>query len=243
MSGVVRASANDILNQVGVEVGLDPATDPYSSSDKSYQQMKFLLNTGGEELCQLHEWDFLRKTFSITTVASQTGYDLPSDFLYFINSTGWDYTNDNPLSGPLTDQQWTALKALDVASGTSYYAYRIDGDQVQIYPEPPSGLDLRFEYICRTWVLDSSTGNTYIAKTESGGDIPLFSRLLLGRMVKVKFLEAKGFDTSKAQADFNQAFYSAIGRSRGAPVLNTVRCDRSSPLLSSSNLPTTGFGG
>jgi hypothetical protein len=117
-------------------------------------------------------------------------------------------------------------------------------DQLSLYPQPPNyGNELYFEYINRNWVLDSSTGNTYIDKCNTGSDIPQFNRTLLGRMLKVKYLEAKGFDTSKAQADLNQSFQLTTARNKGAPVLSTNRNSRGFPYLNYDSLPETGYGG
>lgn len=242
MTGTIRATANDILNQVGVEVGLEPVTDPFSSTDQSYRQMRYLINTAGEELSQAYPWEFLRKEATITTDGSGD-YDLPTDFLFIINQTAWDRTNDNPVYGPLSAQDWAYLEGRDLVSSSLYLSFRIKGDQFSLYPQPDtSGLDVRYEYITRNWVLDSTTGTTYIDKVQTGSDQPLFNRTLLARAVKVKFLEAKGFDTTKAQADLNQSFQLLIARNKGAPVLNTKGMSGKFPFLNYDSIPETGYG-
>ena len=241
MTGTIRATANDILNRVGVEVGLDPVNDPFSSSDKSYQQLSYLLNTAGEELSQLHPWEFLRGEATITTDGSDT-YALPSDFLYIINQTIWDQTNDRAVYGPLTPQEWTALAASGDVSSTMYTYFRLVDDQIEFYPTPESGVSITYEYIDRNWVLDATTGTSYKDRVAQGGDTPRFNRTLLSRMLKVKFLEAKGFDTSKAQADLNQSFVLLTARNKGAPILSQGR-KRRRGLLNSGNVPETGYGG
>lgn len=241
MTGTIRASANDILNQVGVELGLDPAADPFSSSDASYRQLKYLINTAGEELSQLYPWEFLRKEHPITTDGNET-YDLPSDFLYILNQTVWDRTNDNPIEGPLSPQDWSYLKGGDLSGSSLCYAYRMMQDRISFYPTP-NGPVFAFEYVGRNWVLDSTTGTTYIDKVQVGADTPMFNRTLLGRMLKVKFLEAKGFDTTKAQADLDQAFGLLIARNKGAPILSTKAGARAFPYISGGNVPDSGYGG
>jgi hypothetical protein len=242
MTGTIRATANDILNQVGVEVGLEPVVDPFASTDQSYRQMKYLINTAGEELAQLYPWEFLRKEATITTDGSGD-YDLPSDFLYIINQTAWDRTNDNPVTGPLSAQDWAYLEGRDYLNSTLYLSFRIKEDQFSLYPQPdPSGLDVRYEYICRNWVLDSNTGTTYIDSVVTGADTPQYNRTLLGRMLKVKYLEAKSLDTTKAQADLNQSFQLLTARNKGASILNAVNSSRKFPYLNYDSLPDTGYG-
>lgn len=245
MTGTIRATANDILNQVGVEIGLDPVNDPFSATDATYRQMKYLINTAGEELCQLYPWEFLRKEGEIIVDAADSGqYDLPDDFLYLQNQTMWNRTNRRPVMGPLSPQDWQLLKGWDSTGELTYVSYRLTEDKLQLWPEPPAdGTQINYEYISRNWVLDSTTGNTYIDKCKVGADRPQLNRTLLGRMLKVKILEAKGFDTTKAQADLNQAFQAMISRNQSAPILNTSSQSSSFPYLNYNSIPDTGYGG
>jgi hypothetical protein len=55
------ANANEILNRVAVEVGLDPVADPYSTEDSAFIQLRFLINSVGVDLSLLHDWNFLVK--------------------------------------------------------------------------------------------------------------------------------------------------------------------------------------
>ena len=105
------APANEILNRVAAEVGLAPVSDPYASTDSNFIQMKYLLNSAGEELSIAHQWEFLNKTFSFTTASTDTGsYDLPDDFLSMVQQTGWDKSTRTPLAGALSPQEWAYWK-------------------------------------------------------------------------------------------------------------------------------------
>lgn len=245
MTGTIRATANDILNQVGVEVGLDPVNDPFSSTDQSYRQLRYLINTVGEELSQAYPWDFLRGVATIITNSATNPdgkYDLPSDFLYLLNQSGWDQTNRWPLAGPITPQEWQYLEATLLSGNVLQLGFRLMEDKICFLPAPPDNdLTIKFEYISRNWVLDSTTGTTYIDKVQTGADQPMFNRTLMQRGLKVKFLEAKGFDSSKAQADYNQAFQLTTARNKGAKVLN-LSARYGYQYLGPYNAPDTGYG-
>jgi hypothetical protein len=73
-------------------------------------------------------------------------------------------------------------------------------------------------------------------------DKPLFDKTLITRALKVKYLEAGGFDTTKAQDDYNQIFKFLTGTDKGAPVLNAGRGRGSFPYLSMNNVGDTGYG-
>lgn len=241
MPALLTATANDTLNRVGVEVGLDPVTDPWSSTEKNYIQMRTLLNVAGEELSQHYPWEFLIKEHTFTTTTDDE-YDLPDDFLYILNQTGWDRTNDLPLTGPLSPQNFQNIKGREI--GTIYVSFRIQQGKFKLLPDPAtSGLTIAFEYVSRNWVLDSTDGTSYIDSVQTGADTPQFDRTLLSRFLKVKYLEAKGLDATKAQADLNQSFGLLTAHDKAAPILNAGRNMRGYPYLSSRfSVPDTGYG-
>ena len=92
-------TANTIINRVAVEVGLTAVTDPVADADPAFKQLTGLLTAAGQELVELHQWQVLRQEYEFTTVAAtDTGiYDLPADFSYMIDQSGWDQTNNVPI--------------------------------------------------------------------------------------------------------------------------------------------------
>ncbi len=236
------APANEILNRVAAEVGLAPVSDPYASTDSNFIQLKYLLNSAGEELSIAHQWEFLNKTFSFTTASTDTGsYDLPDDFLGMVQQTGWDKSTRTPLAGALSPQEWAYLEGRDMAKNTIYPKFRIQGGKFNLYPSPPpDGLQISVQYTSSKWVL-LADGNTYGKETTTGGDTPLFDKTLITRYLKVKWLESKGFDSSKAQDDLNLMFEFLTGSDGGSSVLSL---GGGSPniLLGYYNIPDTGYG-
>jgi hypothetical protein len=53
-------------------------------------------------------------------------------------------------------------------------------------------------------------------------DIVLFEPILFIKKLKLAWLQAKGFDTTKAQDEFDAALESWIGKDTSAPVLNVA---------------------
>lgn len=249
MAGNTINNVNGILNRVAAEVGVIPVADPVASVDPFFIKLLFLLQTAGEELMQVYPWEKLVRTHTITTADGDTGvYDMPDDFGYFLNQTQWDETNRVPMGGPLSAQEWTYLKGRDLASQTMYTSFRQSQGKFNVYPTPPSaGLTLSFEYISTDWVYDfdaSKTAGTpvYTDSVNDGADFPVFDKTLITRALKVKYLESAGFDTTKAQADYNQIFAFLTGTDKGAPVLDAGLNRSGIPLLSAYNTPDTGFG-
>jgi len=244
MTTTSAISVTAIMNRVAAEVGLETNPDPLSSNDQHFKQMQFLLQTCGEELCLAYPWEFLNGSHQIITAAIDTGeYDLPSDFHYMIPQTGWERASNLPISGPLSPQDWAYMLGRELTNQVVYVSFRLRDGSFNILPQPvPAGLDIHFEYQRKTWVEDMDTGIAVPSdQVLSGSDVVMFDRTLITRMLKLKWLESKGFDTSKSQDDFNQVFGFLTGKDKSAEVLSAGGKWGSS-YLNDSNIPVTGFG-
>jgi len=236
---------NDICNQVAVEVGIPRASDAFSATDVAFSQLTTLANACGIEMLQNAAWEGLVREFKFTTQSGDTGvYALPDDFGYMINQTGWDQTNNVPMLGPLGAQQWAYLKGRDLVSQTIYASFRELENKLFLFPQPPPvGLDISFEYISRNWVNVKGQPDQYADFCDSPADVVLYSPHLFERLLKLRFLQARGFDTTVAQNQFEVSFTSWTAKDKGAPVLNAGRGGRGMRYLDGyGNTPDTRFG-
>lgn len=242
--------AGDIINVAAAECGLTPVEDPYLSQDPSFTQLCTLLTAAGQELLALHEWNRMNRTHEIifgTTVSNppDTGkFDFPDDFGYFIDQTGWSETERLPLGGPLTAQDYAYLVNTNLASSTVYVTFRQNEGQFWVLPDPPpDGQTINFQYISRNWVQPAGTTDAddrTDAPTEFA-DVVLYEPILIKKFLKLRFLEAKGFDTTAAVGQFLTMFNSWTGKDVAAPILTTCRT-RVFPYLGLRNIPETGYG-
>ena len=238
------ATANDIVNRAALETGLVQQGDVYSTQDVGFAQLTGLLNSCGQELIELHPWQALVKEFTLTTSSGDSGtYDLPEDFSYMIDQTGWDRTNRVAIGGPLSAQDWSYLKGRDLVSQSIYASFRLAQGQFDIFPQPPpDGLEISFEYINRNWVVEQGTSE-YKDAADTASDIILFEPILMVKFLKVKFLDAKGFPSQAARMEFENVLDSRTGKDKGASILNAGRGIRGVPYLNSYyNTPDSGYG-
>jgi hypothetical protein len=241
-------TVDDILNRVALEVGLLPSSSPVTDTDETFIQLVGLFNSSGQELCELNDWQILQKPFEINTSTGQDGtsgkYPLPTDFNYFIDQTGWDRKNDVPLAGPLSAQDWTYLEGRDLVSSTIYASYRPNQGAIWIYPQPtPDDMQLTFEYISRNWLQEQGQTSANRDTVGAGSDICILDPLLSIKFLKLKFLQAKGFDYSAAAMEFDTLLASRIGKSVGAPILSASRTRGGMPYLSTyGSTPDSGYG-
>ena len=238
-------TANYIINRAAVEVGLPKSNDPVASNDELYIQLTELLNSCGQELVELHPWQQLVKNYQLTTASTDSGeYELPENFSYMIDQTGWEYTNRVMVAGPLSAQDWTYLRGRDLVSSSIYVSFRLIDGTFNVYPNDPvpDALDINFEYINRNWV-HSVTGDQDQDTILEGSDIVLYEPILIIKFLKVKFLESKGFDASASRNEFQNMFDSRTGKDTGAPILNAGSSGRGIPYLQPyGNTADTGYG-
>ena len=236
---------NDIINRAAVECGLLPSGDPVSDTNDSFVQMVGLLNSSGQELCELNDWPVLIKNYTITTAFGDSGsYDLPDDFNYMIDQTGWDRTNRLPVVGPVSAQGWTWLEGRNLISQTIYASFRMLDGKIDLFPSPPpENLNLSFEYVSRSWLKENGAIEADLSTITAGSNICILDPLLSIKFLKLKFLQAKGLDYSAAALEFDTLLGGRIGKATGAQVLSASRSERGMRYITPyGNTGDTNFG-
>ena len=238
-------TAGDLINQVAVEAGLPKSTDPYASIDPAMVQLVALLSTCGNELFEEFDWQTLRREVTITTKSTDSGiYPLPADFAYMIPQTGWERTGNNPLFGPLSPQTWAYLKGRDLVSSTIYASFRLTEGKLYIFPQPPpAGLNITYEYISTNWVMDSQNPGNYLDAPARASDTVLYIPRVISRLLKLRFLQARGFANEKETDDFLTTVEHWKGRDKSSPVLNAGGGSYGYPYLNPwDNVADTRYG-
>lgn len=238
-------TANTVINDAALEVGLLPVTDVYSSTNDAFIQLRGLLTSCGRELAQLHDWVILQRNFTLNTGAVPPAdglYDLPDDFSAMIDQTGWNVATNLPIGGPVSPQVWSVMVGRDLGSTTLYVNFRLTDNKIQVYPLPaPANTELSFMYLSRNWVQES--GGALKDRPSVGSDIILFEPILIVKYLTVKYLSAKGFDTTQASRELDLMFQSRIGKNAGAQILNASGANSGYPYITPwNNVPYTGYG-
>lgn len=242
---------NQIVNQVASEtLSLDEISDVTASTDKAIAQLITLVNSCGEELLSTEAWNKIRRQHHITTTSADTGkYDLPSDFAYMIPQTGWDRSQNVPAFGPVSPQEWQWLLGRDLVSTNIYASFRLAEGEFWLYPYAdgsvtvPDGLEIYFEYVSRSWVLEKGVDDTFTQEAVYASDVILYEHWLFSRLLKARFLEARGFDNTVALAQYKQALDAWAGHDKSAPVLNAAAGPKIFPYLDiHRSTPDTGYG-
>jgi len=211
-----------IVQQACGELGLPVPAAVTGTTDETNVQMLALLNSAGYDISSNFQWEELNRTYDLTigTDPMQEDYPLPTDFNYFLDSTGWDRTNRWPLLGPVTQQEWQALVAAKVQAVSRTY-FILQNKMLNFWPQPNTGVrELALSYGSKAWVEDGNALGTYKMNISKDADIPVVNEWLLVRLLKVKMWSAKGFDTTTLAAEFTTMWNSLTAKSKGSRVLS-----------------------
>ena len=236
------AVVKDVQGQLGLPVSNAAISSP---DDDTAQQLISLLTWCGRRLAKptgTMRWQALKRTWTLATVPGQTLYDLPADWDSFIDLTGWNKTSRLPMLGPATSAQWSTLSARGMGATTISVIYRTRNNQFELFNAYSSPQNLVIDYSSRAWVYNASgTPPGYADAIAADDDQILYDNELITAKLKLAFLQAKGFDTTVATADYNEIEEQALNADSDAPVLTTGR-PRGYPLISNLNVPDTGYG-
>lgn len=237
-------TANNVIIQAAAETGLtvSSSTLPYQSTDPALQRMTFLLNAAGRELLKMYEWQSKLVIYNLTTQNGDSGqYPLPADFDTFIDQTGWQKSYFWPMRGPYSAQMWQ--RVVNYPTTGIYVAFRIQNNQLWIWPQPPPvGIGITFMYKSAGWVTDVNN-SALKDHVDNGGDTVNFDKDLISKLLKLRYLESIGHDTTAAEKQFNRAYDACTSKeAAAAPELELAK-DARYPFITGFNAPDTGFGG
>jgi hypothetical protein len=236
----MRMTALEIIRQAAVELGLPSPTEVAASLESTGQQMLALLNSAGKDILVAHAWQELSYTYTFSATIGEDEYVLPSGFGYIVDQTFWNSSQQFPIMGPLSPQEWQQL-TVGQSSLAFREAFRIQQGNIQLYPAPSSADGYTYQYVTENWVEDGVTSGTYKSAITMDADTPRTDGNLLVKALKVKMWNAKGLDTTSLTEEFGQLFNMLIGKTKGAPVLSLTRRP-GNPYLSNCNVPESGLG-
>ena len=179
---------------------------------------------------------------TVTFTFSKVLFSLPSDFDRMVEYTHWDKSKHWNLLGPQTSQQREWLRSGYISTGPRIRYWQMGG-YVQIWP--PLGADevMSYEYVSKSWILATSpstpapTKELYTVDT----DTCIFPDPLMRAIIKLKYFEMKGFDTTALYRDYRMQCDAAKAHDGMAPNLSMAP-KPGSVLIGFNNIPDSGYG-
>lgn len=165
-------------------------------------------------------------SLSTSITFAQDLYPLPLDLERPINRTHWDRTNHWELIGPISPQVDEWIRSGIVTTGPRR-RFRMIGNlpyAFRIWP-PPTATDspatLALEYVTKFWVNDAAGERK--EKFTADTDRAIFPDALMIAGIKLKWMQAKLFDTTAVLADYLRVKSIVEASDGGAATLSTRR--------------------
>ena len=165
-------------------------------------------------------------------------YNLPADYNSTVNRTHWDKSKRWEMLGPESAQQWEWLLSGYISTGPRI-RWRLLGPYFQIWPGMNAGELLGFEYRSNAWAYNALgvPKNSFTADT----DTCVYPDRVMVLGTKLKYFEAKGFDTTALYRDYLAELETAIGQDVAAANLSFAPRP-GTVLIGYDNIPDSGYG-
>lgn len=213
------------------------------STDTQAVQLLALANELLEDLADRHAWEIVQAETVLTTLAveSQGKMDMHCPgYRNIVADSMWNRTTRVQAAGPMTSQEWQAVKALTVGGGIAS-AFRIRGGELLLWPVPPAGQTLAFEYVSK-YLASELINGVLVPKLEFTRDADEF-RLpsgILSAGLRWKWKSEKGLDYAEEFRSYETLIANLTGRDGGKRTLNLGGgcgddCNRPSVLVPAGN--------
>lgn len=233
-------AVSDVLRIMGLPVPASVA----DSQDATVRQMWQLATEAGQQLISDHEWSFLAKEFQIVTQPFVTTYPVPFDWDKFTPDAMWNRTARLPVLGALQPWEWQMLKARNVAGTTFAIMLRVTlqsgSPAIEFYEAPSTSQTIILPYRSRGWSYDPNSGAAD-DKLINNASIVLYDSQLFKLKLKLLWLQEKKFDTTQAQAQFDEMLSREKAGDSPARTLS-MRIDGGFPYIGVLNTPDTRYG-
>ena len=227
------------LSNMSSTTGLTSTPTYFAVTGAGIPQDTFLVTAGGGSATMTRA-----ATATATTVTlsfSQVRYTFPADFDRLVDDTQWDKTQNWPIYGPESPQQWQWLKSGFVAS-TPIYRFRQMGGLFQIWAPMVQDDYSGFEYISNYWVGVSTPLTLSKTSFTVDTDVCVFPDRLMIAGLKFRFAEMEGLERAVAyEREWVRQLNIAKASDAGSKTLSMAP-KSSQVLINYNNIPDSGYG-
>lgn len=165
-------------------------------------------------------------------------YSLPADYDALVPRTQWDKSKHWEMLGPEDAQQWEWLLSGYISTGPRI-RWRLYQGYFQIWPPTTTSEYLGFEYRSLGWARSAAgvVQNSFLADT----DTCIYPDRLMVLMLKLKYFEAKGFDTTAMYRNFRDELTASKSLDMSSPNLSFAPRP-GEVLIGYDNVPDSGYG-
>lgn len=221
--------ANDVCDIIGIERQVAIAAGTGGDARQLFRLCKLELS----ELARRTSWNALTKEMTFTSTATTAqNTATPDDFLFMVNETLYNRTQDHEVFGPISPREYQNIVS-NTAAFHGNEVFRIRGKVLLIWPIATAGETYAFEYISSelATAVDGVTGKTtYLIDT----DLAKLDEELIKLGVVWRWKNLKGLDYAEDFRTYEMQVANSIARDGGK---RTISMDGSRP----PGVPTIGI--
>ena len=173
-----------------------------------------------------------------TVYFQKVKYDFPSDYDSIVPRTQWDKSKHWEMLGPESAQQWEWLLSGFISTGPRI-RWRLFGHYFQIWPGYSNAEFLGYEYRSKGWA--TASNGTVKNSFTADSDTCIYPDRLMVLSTKLKYFQAKGFDTTALYRDYITEFETSEAQNTSAANLSFAPRP-GSVLIGWDNIPDSGYG-
>jgi hypothetical protein len=208
-----------IVQNASDTIGLSRPSAVVSSTDGNVRTLLSFAQTEGRELLERFGWPATQKQATHTTLNAELQgvmTTIAPGFSYIINNTFWNRTLTVPVPGPLSPQEYQALKAR--SSTGPYSQYKLQAGNLYGYPAPSASDTWVFEY--QTNYFCKSSGGTDQSAWAADTDTGILDENLMEMGIVWRFKKKNGLDYSEDYRVYEQKLANATSRVGGKQTLD-----------------------
>ena len=173
-----------------------------------------------------------------TVYFQKVKYDFPSDYDSIVPRTQWDKSKHWEMLGPESAQQWEWLLSGFISTGPRI-RWRLFGSYFQIWPGYSNAEFLGYEYRSKGWA--TASNGTVKNSFTADSDTCIYPDRLMVLSTKLKYFQAKGFDTTALYRDYIIEFETSVAQNTSAANLSFAPRP-GAVLIGWDNIPDSGYG-
>lgn len=208
-----------MLEDASDELGIPRPTSVIGNAEDSARLLLALANREGKSLCQRYPWQECRREATHTTLAAELQGTLEAiapGFNWDLLDTFWNRTQQVPIGGALTPNEWQLFKS-SVTTGP-YSDFYIRQKNLYMIPAPVAGETIAFEFASRYWCQSSggAAQERWVADTDTG----ILPEDIMTIGVVWRYKKAKELDYAEEFREYEMQVNNRMARSGGARILD-----------------------
>jgi hypothetical protein len=209
-----------IVQQASAKIGIERPSALFSSTEREHFELAATANDAARFIAERHDWNAIKRTFTITGNGETDAFDLPHDYDRMPKRQSvWTSRLECALEGPVDHDVWLGRLTQDIAVGLG--SWTLLGGQIAFYPVLTDGETASYYYMSGHYATDAA-GERKAAFTADDDGFALDDDLLRLAVIWM-WKRDKGLPFEAAMADFMTKMDRKASEDRGSRMMRLSR--------------------